>query len=559
MIWHIGNTTIRNPNRLKNFITAYAKYGPIKGIFEASNSQAQIKLFDIASNANVINSKASSNEDKAFYGRKIRLALKEFGLVASMSLNSYSSDEITETGKCLIDADTDIAILNVYQRIIYNLETRKKGYLHTFRPIPLIIQILEELEKLSSSSYISRNEFALIIQNYEKKYIPIDYVNEILKLRDEADKNKGKLKEFYKIKFLELAEKTKKSVTTIKNDYPDVTIRSLLLSQIFIEKGKGIRFNPQYKKLISIFAADNNLSSDEKTYYEKLANLPPLPFDTNKDVLYRLTQENYEEFMQKEKINKEIIQKPNIDMTINELELIRLRQNEITFQTNEDEFAYQQRNKGDVISKWFECLIHPKHKKINFEDEYIDFDSEDRPQYLEWVVWRAFLSINCLSNKPYHSRKFKLDGNFKPINHAPPGVPDLLFEFEDFNLVVEVTFLSSSRQVANEGEPVRRHVAEISDKSSKPTYCLFLAPKIDINTLDDFKNKEYYILSNNVRPTVKIIPLELDIFIQFFNSIHKAEPGNPKLILKIIKNCFDNTKLSENKWQDYINSQFMSI
>ena len=50
----------------------------------------------------------------------------------------------------------------------------------------------------------------------------------------------------------------------------------------------------------------------------------------------------------------------------------------------------------------------------------------------------------------------------------PENFMKKLMEFDEFNLVVEVTWTTSSRQVAAESEPVIRHVASIAKESEKP-------------------------------------------------------------------------------------------
>lgn len=557
MIWHLNNTTIRNPNRLRSWLLAYSKYGYIPGIFQRGDTKSQIELFDALDEDSAVNSEAKSDEKKSWYGRKIRLALKEFGLIAPPNSSSYLPGEITKCGKSLIKANSDIEIQDIYQRIIYNLETRKKGYLHTFRPIPLLIKILQELESIDSAPFISRNEFALTIQDYKPHYEPRDYANDIAKLRQGVKRNKGAVKKYYNEKFLDLTKSQvshKIKLSSIKVDYPDVTMRVIQLSKIFIAKGNGIKINPQYYKLVTILSNDDSVCDNETSYYEKLNNIPPLPFDKSKPLLLEIIKDNHTYLINNAIVEKESLAQPNINLSIEELKILRLKQDEAIQKVNETQFSIEQRKKTNVILKWFERLT--LRKNIEIEDEYVSFEPEDRPQYFEWVVWRAFLSINCLSNKPYNSRQFKIDGNFKPINHAPAGVPDLIFEFNDFILIVEVTFTASSRQVACEGVPVRHHVAEHTRKSTKPTYCLFIAPKIDINTLDEYKNKDYYIMENDHKQKVEIIPVRLDKFIEFYRRIPKADDNNPKLIECIMKNCRSKINLDNRDWEKYIHSQF---
>ena len=46
MIWSIGNTTVRNPNRIREGLLAYYEHGIIPGLYKRSDTDSQIKLFD---------------------------------------------------------------------------------------------------------------------------------------------------------------------------------------------------------------------------------------------------------------------------------------------------------------------------------------------------------------------------------------------------------------------------------------------------------------------------------------------------------------------------------
>src|SRR5260363_321588 len=78
------------------------------------------------------------------------------------------------------------------------------------------------------------------------------------------------------------------------------------------------------------------------------------------------------------------------------------------------------------------------------------------------VLWRACLPIKSLLNKPFHARRFKIDQDFLPLFAAPVTGPPLIFEFDDYVIAVEVTLTDNSPQEASEGEPVRRHVADLA-------------------------------------------------------------------------------------------------
>jgi hypothetical protein len=150
----------------------------------------------------------------------------------------------------------------------------------------------------------------------------------------------------------------------------------------------------------------------------------------------------------------------------------------------------------------------------------------EAPAYLEWVFWRAFLAINTLTNKPWEVRKFDIGADLNPLSNAPSRRPDMVCEFRDFVLVVEVTFTENSRQEAAEGEPVRRHVADVTQQylsSGKPVYGLFIAPRIDPNTAETF-GRGTFILGTE-RFALKIVPVTIAQFTRMFEAGFKRRQG----------------------------------
>lgn len=552
MIWQLGNTTIRNPLRIRDLLIAYNDNGTIEGLYDSGNTEAQVKLYELFKKNKLISSNMEGSKNTSFYGRKLRLTLFEMGLIADNKSSDYSQGEITKTGKALIHSKTDAEIKNIYLRILFNIESRKKGYKTIFRPIPFIINVLLGLEK-KSITHITFHEFALILQNFNADKTVNEYIDEISDLRKEHSINKGNLRQFYKKKYEIASQKEGIAVSTIKFDYPDVTFRYIKLSGLFIEKGHGIKLNPQYTNLFNELAKDAQVSETKKDYYKKLTNFPSLPFDNKKDLLVKIVQDN----AKKIKDSYVDYKTPDINVTSEILELARVKQEDEIRKLSEDNFAMEQRNKTQVILRWFERLNERFQEEL--DDEYIDIENDARPQYLEWVIWRAFLSINCLKNKPYDSRKFRIDSSYRPIHHAPAGTADLVFEFEKFILVVEVTFTTSDRQVAAEGVPVQKHVAKISYDSDKPTFCLFLAPNIDINTTKIFRTDTEYILENSgedFEQKINIVPLPISRFKDFFEVIPKAHPRNPDMIYSILNDCVNNKHLANRDWQSYIEQQF---
>ena len=161
--------------------------------------------------------------------------------------------------------------------------------------------------------------------------------------------------------------------------------------------------------------------------------------------------------------------------------------------------------------------------------------------FLEWAIWRSFLAIDSLCNKPYEVRSFNVDHDFFPVNTASGGKADLVAEFKDCVVVGEVTLSSGSRQEAMEGEPVRRHVADLITEYNKPVYGLFIANAVDTNTAETFRSGVWY-LKDDSRLDLEIIPLSLEqynkVFCYMFENVYNKNVEKRMLHLKCITFLF---------------------
>jgi len=189
--------------------------------------------------------------------------------------------------------------------------------------------------------------------------------------------------------------------------------------------------------------------------------------------------------------------------------------------------------------------------------------SKEAPAYFEWAIWRAFLAINSLVNEPWECRNFEIyEGpqpyeSFLPVGCARSGSPDLVFEFENFALVVEVTLSSSSRQEAAEGEPVRRHVAKIADEyleKKKPVYGLFLALTVDTNTAETFRLAKWY-RKDDSELSLKIVPLTLQQFANLFKAPSASGALDPALIEALLRDCLAEINSPAPAWKHSINQR----
>ena len=223
-----------------------------------------------------------------------------------------------------------------------------------------------------------------------------------------------------------------------------------------------------------------------------------------------------------------------------DIAIIRHQIEGILSEWNEEEYATRQAMEWQEIAAYMELIITRKGKKTLSNGEDIEVPQAEAPAYFEWILWRAFLAINSLVNKPYEARRFKIDQDFLPVGTAPGNGPDLIFEFHDFVIVVEVTLTDNSRQEAAEGEPVRRHVADLVSRygaqSGKPVYGLFIANRIDSNTAETFRIGVWYTRTDD-KMRLDIVPLTLVQFKSFFEVLFASSRVEVDLIRDLLDMC----------------------
>lgn len=137
----------------------------------------------------------------------------------------------------------------------------------------------------------------------------------------------------------------------------------------------------------------------------------------------------------------------------------------------------------------------------------------DTPLMLEWNTWRALNILNGGSIKA----NLNFDDNGMPLSTATGNMPDILCDYDEFFVTVEVTMQSGHKQFESEGESVIRHLAKIKGEFNKPAYCLFITPKINESCVAYFYSLHKTNISYYHGKSV-VIPLALEIFIKMVES-----------------------------------------
>lgn len=141
----------------------------------------------------------------------------------------------------------------------------------------------------------------------------------------------------------------------------------------------------------------------------------------------------------------------------------------------------------------------------------------DAPLMLEWNTWRAMTMMDGGTI----DANLNFDDYGNPLSTAAGNLSDIVCDYGDFMLSVEVTMARGQRQYETEGEPVSRHLGKLKKASGKPCYCLFVAPTIHEACISHF----YTLQHLNVLlygGTSTIVPLPLNVFQKMLEDSYKA-------------------------------------
>lgn len=188
--------------------------------------------------------------------------------------------------------------------------------------------------------------------------------------------------------------------------------------------------------------------------------------------------------------------------------------------------------------------------------QILDNSLYDTPLMLEWNTWRAMTMLDGGNIKA----NLKFDDFGNPMSTAQGNMADIICDYGDFGLTVEVTMQSGQRQYETEGEPVTRHLAKLKKEINKPAYCLFIAPNINDACIAHF----YALHKMNISyygGTSTIVPLPLNIFQKMVDDSYKAsyipEPRHVKRFFdrsnELANEC-DNEKV----WYEKITNEALN-
>lgn len=548
-IWQVGNTGLRNPNRIQDGFIIFANSAFVGRLRGQENEIGFMKLL----NEKGIIQNEDGKDESGSHARKWRLMFAKNGLIYP-KLNKKDGkqeelgplDSITPFGRAFLKADTYPAVQECYLRAMSVEQFPVFDGKYHFSPLRWILCIMLELERRTGTSEISRIEFALWGQTTNPGYQLDEVVDSILDLRKRRSEAPAK-STFDKKEIAKRGENYHKKLENFY-EYSDMNMRYLRISGLLQRKGRGLVIVPAKHILAQKLAKDTVSAETLEKQYKLLCNGAPLPtdnIDTAQIILDDLIKQMRDRHI--------VFDLSDLSLTTAaEVNIARQRLERILAQTDEVQYAKDQCNQWREIADYMTLLIRGGGKHVYDEDNAIEVPKDETPAYLEWVLWRAALAIGHLKNKPYEVRGFRLDSDFLPVSAAGGGKGDLYCEFDDFVILTEVTMSTSSRQEAMEGEPVRRHVSDAVLKYNKPVYGMFIAVRIDTNTAETFRHGIWYA-RGDMKQRLDITPVTLEQYREYFMSMFQKNQAEPEMLRALILKCKSKRDVLEAPgWKQYI-------
>lgn len=547
--WYVGNTTVRSAYRIKYALRALNE----AGLSNLKGNEHENRFARVLNEAGVVSMprlEDNPNADVSDMGRKWRACLTQLGFitpdegVTKANHVTAAAFTLTDNGRRLIETESLPAEQECFLRALMaqQIPSAVEGFIDVppFNPLRIVLAVFIELERQGMELRISKNEMASIVQllgNESHAGIAVEIIS---RYRAVEATLKGRDKIRFQNQVRAEAASASQSEGTL-NDYADTNFRYLKLTGLFVYNGRGISIANHRWSLVRLILTVPFQFLTGKMYLLRFWQGAVLPTDN-------LTSAAAAILELVEMLRSEFGFEHPVPVNLNELSIQDINQIRHTleqriFELREIQYAENQAQQWEEIYEYMQALQQPRERGGLIPQG-------EAPAYFEWILWRAFLAINNLVNRPWEARRFDIDIDFRPRFTAPGGGPDMIFEFEDFVFVVEVTLTASSRQEAAEGEPVRRHVAQYVDLyPDKEVYGLFIANTIDTNTAETFRIGVWY-RSDDSSLALRIVPFTLVQFAEMFGQAFRHQGRlNPNQLTDLLIRCRAESNSAAPEWK----------
>lgn len=509
------------------------------------NNETQKAFMDVLRNEDFFNGKGQN--DPALSARdRITRAPKSLGFI-----KLHPSIELTPAGKRLITAKrTDEIFLRQLMKFQLPSPYHKMTNYAADYWVKPYLELLRLVRTLGTLKFDELQLFGMQLVNWHEFN---NVIEKIKKFREDKLHNKGSYRKF-KQEYLEselkrlYADRIKSGDTKTREsedksvkkflktqgsnirDYADALFRYLRATGLVnvSHVGKSLSIIPERQEevdyILRNLPRDPIFVNDETEYVSYLgdATLPHLLTDDRELLIGKIRKEfpsnAFDEAMSIEQL-KDLLSnyRDNQKDTIIKNQIIDIKSHK----------------HYDDIQQTFE--------RIKKDDVY------DAPLMLEWNTWRAMTMLDGGNIKA----NLKFDDFGKPLSTAQGNMPDIICDYGQFYVSVEVTTASGQRQYEMEGEPVSRHLGKLKKATGKPCYCLFIAPTINDASIAHFFMLQrievsYYGGRSN------IIPLPLKVFQKMLeDSFASSYIPEPKHVEAFFKTAEEIAKKSRNEEEWY--------
>jgi hypothetical protein len=562
-LWNIGNTTLRNPERLREALKLFLTN--MQGRPFSTKEQLEY-LIDLIDTGQVTSSReeienllkgvnAGANDpsfrknlqNKGTQGRKFASAFKQLGFITDWA--DGKAWQPTPMGKQYVrpslPEDVEERIF-LRQLLKYQLPSplEKIGYQDfRVRPFRLLLRFLKRAhdEGLVGLTYDEIGLFVITViteddSDFEQAFAAIKT------FRQEYEARAGKVakRNFVRQRAKALADELKLNEGTFY-DYADSSSRYARMTGLLTFKGNKLAILDTRRLFVEALLNDGSALLPEDQYLKLFYNpdFPALPSD-NFDFLSVEIQELLTHLQKVSAEAKEPYDLPAMPITdsLSELQTYESLIRKELKRIRELLFYRRQPAELDQIIELLE----------NIRDDDLPEGKSYRPAYFEWAIWRLFLAINNLEGPIEKTRGFKVDDEMNPLHHAQGGAADLTFTYADFVLLCEMTLVNGSRQFAMEGEPVTRHVYKaITENQGKRVYGLFIPLKLDPNTADAFHKARFWSAKDWKTPIpTPVVALEFDQILALVKRLQTKGNFTPKHLQALLdeilarQDCYDN-------------------
>lgn len=183
--------------------------------------------------------------------------------------------------------------------------------------------------------------------------------------------------------------------------------------------------------------------------------------------------------------------------------------------------------------KILEILPLFSDRKNDAKIQKIVAENTDVPTIFEYIVGIAWYYISSEKYDVFSSFNLSMSADFEPETHAGGGTGDIVINYKDYILMIEVTLMNKQAQKRGEWEPVLRHATNLTiEHSTKEVVTLFIADELDENTI-------------NIWRAVATVPLQSSKCDKFTESVTIMPLRNTEIVTMLEKSIKD-TMILEN-------------